>query len=289
MNRPIVLASLLVVLGLLLAACSANRGLPSKAGHYDIVKGSVSFDGEKYELLWVDEGGRTHLASGPDFRLVQDERNFLEVREDSPIIHLREDEPVAVRGQDSRGDFTSFWFPFLLGQVLSGPGPVISQPAPGTTHSPPPSVPSYRYPPTDTFGRDDTLRGSVANDRPVPPDYGRVRPAPYAVSGQGGGTGSGTAATSKSAVPAAGQSGGTGADTAATSKGGFKSGAFSYAEKSGSMTGRSGTISGGSRTSTLSGSQSSKSSKGILGARSSGGFLGKSGGGGARIRVGGRR
>ncbi len=289
MNRPIALASLLAVLGLLLAACSANRGLPDEAGHYDIVKGSVSFDGEKYELLWLDRGGRAHLASGPDFRLVQDERNFLEVGEDSPIIHLREDEPVAVRGQDSRGDFTSFWFPFMLGQVLSSPGPVISQPAPGTTYNPPPRTPSYRYPPTDTFGRDDTLHGSVTNDRPVPPDYGRVRPAPYAVSGQSGGTGSGTAATNKMAAPASGQSGGTGPGTAATSKGGFKSGAFSYAEKSGSITNKGGTVSGGSKSSIFSGSQSSKPSKGILGAKSSGGFLGKSAGGRAGVRVGGRR
>lgn len=286
--------SLFLVLAVLLAACSANQGVPSQPGQYDLRQGSVGFDGEQYQLLWVDRDGQVHRAEGKDFRLVQDDRDYLEVGNGSPVIHLRQEEPISVQGQDERGPFNSFWFPFLLGQALSrSSGPVvISQPAPGTSSSPAPTTPSYRYPPTDTFGRDESLHGTVTNTRPEPPDYRRVQPAPYAVSGQGGGTGGGTAATSKSVAPATGQAGGTGAGTAASSKGGFKSGPASYASRPEAR------ASGASKGGASFGSSEARPSNGSLqsrppastGARSSGGLSGKSSGGsrsgGAR---GGRR
>jgi hypothetical protein len=217
---PGVRAWLLAAVGLLLllTACSpGNQGVPSQPGEYEIRKGSVSFDGERYEFLWTDPQGGLHRAGGHDFRMVKDERNLLEVGSDSPVIHLREDEPINVQGQDEQGGFSSFWFPFLVSSMLSRPGPVIlSQPAPGTSYNPAPTTPGYRYPPTDTFGRGDTLHGTVTSPRPETPDYARVQPAPGAVSGRAGGAGGGTAATAK---------------------GGFKSGASSYASKGGAIRG----------------------------------------------------
>ena len=203
---------LLAFAALLLLAC--NRGLPSGGGEYTIR--SVAFDGKEYSFFWESPDGGLHEAHGDDFKLVQDDqRSYLEVGHGTPVLHLKPDEGIAVRGRDSGGGFSSWWFPFMLGYAMGGNGPWVTVP-----HSGPPSTtPSYRYPPTDTFGRGDTLHGSEATSRPTPPDYRKVQPAPNAVSGQGAGTGGGTAATNKDAGASSGQSAGTGAGSAASNKG----------------------------------------------------------------------
>ena len=203
---------LLAIAALLLLAC--NRGLPSAGGEYPIR--SVSFDGKEYSFFWTSPDGALHEAHGDDFKLVQDDqRSYLETGNGTPVLHLKPDEGIQVRGHDSGGGFSSWWFPFMLGYALGGNGPWVTVPNSG----PPPTTPSYRYPPTDTFGRGDTLHGSEATSRPAPPDYRKVQPAPNAVSGQGAGTGGGTAATNKDTGASSGQSGGTGAGSAASNKG----------------------------------------------------------------------
>lgn len=196
--------------------------MPTTAGEYDVRPGSITFDGREYSFAWVDRDGTIHQARTSDLRMVQDDRTYLEIGNGSPILHLKPEEPVAVRGTDPDGNaFTNFWFPFWLGQTvggLGGRGPVvINQPAPGTPEQSP-RTPTYHFPPTDAYGPDDRLHGSVTNTRPEAPDYSKVKPAPYAVSGQNSGTGSGAAATSKRAIRLGGQSGGTGIGAAASSK-----------------------------------------------------------------------
>jgi hypothetical protein len=203
---------LLAIATMLLVAC--NRGLPSGSGEYPIR--SVGFDGKEYSFFWASPDGNLHEAHGDDFKLVQsDERSYLEMGNGTPVLHLKPDEGIAVRGRDSGGGFSSWWFPFMLGYALGGNGPWVTVPQSG----PASTTPSYRYPPTDTFGRGDTLHGSEATSRPTPPDYRKVQPAPNAVSGQGAGTGGGTAATNKDAGASSGQSAGTGAGSAASTKG----------------------------------------------------------------------
>jgi hypothetical protein len=217
------LVLLAVLLALMGTACgSGNSGFPKAPGQYTIQPNSLSYDGQKYALLWADAAGGLHKAEGKDVRMQRDERTFLEIGNDSPIIHLKEDEAVVVRGQDRDGPFDSFWFPFFLGTALGrGGGPVIvNQPYPGDGA---PRGPGYQYPPTDTFGRGDSMHGSVQRSKPEAPDYSKVQPAPYAVSGQSSGTGGGSAATNKSVGPSAGQSGGTGTGSAAGNKGTFRS------------------------------------------------------------------
>ena len=230
---------LLVLASLLLLAC--NRGLPSGSGEYPIR--SLSFDGKEYSFYWTSPVGALHEAHGDDFKLVQDDqRSYLEVGHGTPVLHLKPDEGIAVRGRDSGGSFSSWWFPFMLGYALGGNGPWVTVPQSG----PPPTTPSYRYPPTDTFGRGDTLHGSEATSRPSPPDYRKVQPAPNAVSGQNAGTGGGSAATNKNAGASSGQSSGTGAGSAATNKGtGANSGQSGGAGTGGAATGKNDGVSPG--------------------------------------------
>jgi hypothetical protein len=219
-------AVLLLVAGLVMVAgtgCgSSNSGFPREPGQYTIQPGTLSYDGKKYMLQWADASGNLHWAEGEDVRMQRGERSLLEIGNGSPIVHLKEDEAVVVRGRDRDGGFETFWFPFFLGRALgAGSGPVIvNQPYPGDSA---PRGPGYQYPPTDTFGRDDSLHGSVQRSKPQTPDYTKVQPAPYAVSGQGAGAGAGTAATNRSATPLSGQAAGTGTGSAASSKGTFSS------------------------------------------------------------------
>jgi hypothetical protein len=191
-----------------------------------------------------------------NLRLVRDpDRTFLEVPQSGdPILHMREDEPITVQGQDRQGAFSSPWFPFLLGavagNVLGGGGfggrgggqtVIINNPAPGE-RSYDASTPTYRYPPTGSFGRGEELHGSLDTSKPAPPDYRKVQPAPYATTGMSSGTGGGSAASNKSpsgpasvtsgtagyAGAASGQSAGTGGGTAASTKGGFANGSQSF-------------------------------------------------------------
>jgi hypothetical protein len=210
-------AWLLALAAVLLVAC--NQGLPTTAGEYPIRPQSVTFDGNEYSFYWTAPDGQLHQARGDDFKLVQDDRTYLEVGTGTPVLHLTSEEPVAVRGQDHQGGFSSWWFPFMLGTWLGGGPPILSNPQPVPQTGAPPGTPAYRYPPTDTFGRGDTLHGSEVTSRPSPPDYRKVQPAPYAVSGQGGGVGAGAAASNKDAVGQAGQAGGAGAGSAASNKG----------------------------------------------------------------------
>ncbi|MER3405813.1 MAG: hypothetical protein C4289_12205 [Chloroflexota bacterium] len=177
----------------MLALVACNRGLPAQPGQYAVHASSIAWDGEKYFFLWSDAQGNLHRASGDDIKLAQDERTYLEIREKpsflglgrstEAILHLRNDQPVLLYGRDRDGDFTSFWFPFLLGHLTAGGG------------GPPP--PRYHYPPRSSLDRGERLEGSLTSDRPQPPDYRRLAPAPGTVSGQAGGTGGGTAATAK--------------------------------------------------------------------------------------------
>ena len=292
--RPLsaVLAALFV-LSLITSACGSGNGAPSTPGQYSVQKDSVHFDGDRYQLYWADNNGSLHQMETKNLRLVRDpDRTFLDVPQGGgdPILHLREDEPITVAGQDHQGAFSSPWFPFLagaaLGNMLGGRGGgggqtvIINNPVPGERYYDP-GTPTYRYPPTGSFGRDDQLVGSVDSSKPQTPDYTKIQPAPYATAGKSSGTGGGVAASNKSAGGAAsvgnataGQSGGTGGGVAASSKGGFANGSQSFASSSGGSSavgaGSRGVLGGASSTGATSsrpGPIVSTGSKGIGGAR----------------------
>lgn len=290
--RPLssVLAAVFV-LSLITSACSGvGNGAPSAPGQYSVQKDSVHFDGDHYQLYWADNNGSLHHMDTQKLRLVRDpDRTFLEVPQSGdPILHLREDEPITVAGQDRQGGFSSPWFPFLAGAALGnafgggfgggragGQTIIINNPAPGE-RSYDANTPTYRYPPTGSFGRDDSLVGSVDTSKPQAPDYAKVQPSPYATAGKSSGTGGGVAASNKAPGGAAGvsnansgQSGGTGTGVAASSKGGFASGSQSFSKSSGSSGVGAGSrgVLGGSSSSGSKPSTSIGSSKGLGGAR----------------------
>jgi hypothetical protein len=219
------LLPLLIVLGN--CAGSANGGLPTAPGRYPLKERSVTFDGERYSFLWADAAGNVQRATTRDVKLRLDEQNLLEITDaKEAVLHLKQDEPVQVEARDQRGDFGSFWYPFLIGSMLSRGPVVINQPAPREYQQP-----VYRYPPTNTFDRGDTIAGNATSTTNRPPDYSRLAPVGGAVSGQTGGAGGGNAATNKAetAPSAGGQAGGAGAGSAALNKSGsFKSGSQGY-------------------------------------------------------------
>jgi hypothetical protein len=267
MRQLAALLTAIFLLSLVATACgSGGSAAPSTPGQYSVQKDSVHFDGDRYQLYWADSGGALHHMDTRNLRLVQDPNStFLEVPPSGdPVLHLRQDEPITVDGQDRQGSFGSPWFPFLLGAAVGnafgggrgGQTIVINNPAPGESRNYDPSTPTYRYPPTGSFGRDDELHGSLDTSKAQPPDYAKVQPAPNATTGKAAGTGGGTAASNKTigsgststgaANATSAQSGGTGGGTASSSKGGFANGSQSYTSRSGSGSGSTG-VGAGSR------------------------------------------
>ncbi len=299
MRRLSLFFAAIFVLSLITSACGpGGDGGPSTPGQYSVQKDSVHFDGDRYQLYWADNNGSLHQMDTRKVRLVRDaDRTFLEVPQGGgdPILHMREDEPITVQGQDHQGAFSSPWFPFLVGAAVGnafgggfggfggrggGQTVIINNPVPGQP-SYDASTPAYRYPPTGSFGRDESLHGSLDTSKPTPPDYSKIQPAPYATSAKASGTGGGSAVSNKSpagavsgasgaANAASGQAAGTGSGTAASGKGGFASGSQSFANTSPGGTAKVGAGSGG----TLgSGGTSSKPSTGtgISGSKGLGG------------------
>jgi hypothetical protein len=216
------------------SACSASSGMPTQPGQYDVQKNSVHFDGERYELYYADSAGQLHQLQTHNLKMVRDpDRTFLEVPQGGgdPTLHLREDEPITVEGRDQSGAFSSPWFPFfvgtMVGNTLGGRGQgtvIINNPAPGESGTYGPNTPTYRYPPTGSFGRDESLHGSLDSSKPQAPDYSKVQASPYATTGQTSGTGGGVAASNK--APSV-------SGSAASSKGGFASGSQAYSAPKG--------------------------------------------------------
>ena len=217
-------------------------GLPRGPGTYEVSSGSVFRDQRGvYQFEWLDPGAASsstgHVAHVSRLRLQRDERLALEVQDgEDPVLHLPENEnvgliPEAPVGQAQPGPqyyppVYSFWSPLTMGLLLGSrpayydpPSTVIVQNAPGQVDPRTPvtgSSSSGARAGTSTISR---VAGGRVSETARPPAQ-RVTGVQTAVSGRAGGTGAGSAVSSRNA------SGGTSGSSGVTAprSGGFSGG-----------------------------------------------------------------
>jgi hypothetical protein len=196
-----------------------SGGLPTQAGRYDVVKDTIVRDRKGiYEFDWLDEQQQPHNAYASRLRLAQEEdgsKPEVEIPTDNadPILHVPSDVPIRIV-EDSQAaqtgssgghvqhsyPYSSSWLPFAAGAVLGRL-----------------SAPSYYNPPPGNYDAGTRITGGTSSTTPPPPES-RVVGLRSAVSGQSGGSGSGSAVTGKVGAPTGG-SGQTGAPAPATGPG----------------------------------------------------------------------
>jgi hypothetical protein len=210
-------------------------GLPRGPGTYPVVPGSVFRDQQGvYRFEWLDPGSATtgpgQVASMSRLRLLRDSQLALEMPESGdPILHLPAGEDIGLTretqvgaGQPGVGFYPpaySYWHPFALGPLVVGrpayydpPRTIVVDEPPGTTGaSGGTSRPALR------------VEGGTVSDTARPP-AARVTGVQSGVSGRAGGTGAGSAVTSRNqdsgaARSAAGVSSGGSSDSASSSSG----------------------------------------------------------------------
>ena len=229
--RSAVRLSAALLIAASLAACGPSRGdtfspvqplsgevrtgLPSQPGRYPIVNGTLGRDQQGvYHFAWrrpTDPTTTRNFASVSLARLAQSSTSEIEVLpQGDPVLYLPADAAIPlvngvddVRSGSAFGGFFPYWYPFVGGYRGSG----------------------YYDPPTRTASG-TSVNGATVSTSPAPAAY-RVIGLSRAVSGRAGGSGAGTAATTKSGAPLGGaaaassvRSGG----AAAAKSGGFSAG-----------------------------------------------------------------
>jgi hypothetical protein len=199
-------------------SAEVRQGLPTQPGGYAVDPSTLARDPQGvYHFAWQPSGGGGwNQASASLLRLSEDKANSLEVpTSGDPILHLTPDTPVPLvesaeaartpTTSSSTGGYSGYsWYPFYGGSGSSSP--------------------AYRNPSTTVSGG-TSVQGSTASTTPPPP-AARTSGLAHAVSGQSGGTGSGTAASGKTGAGASvgaasakssGFSGGGGSSSSASS------------------------------------------------------------------------
>jgi len=241
-SKPVIRISAALLLAASLAACSGQEpradatpsalqqevrtGLPTRAGYYPIVADSIARDARGvYHFSWLEPGttGAGTPASVSLAKLNKSDKNQLQIVENGdPVLHLREDAPIAMASTVSNPSRTNYyggggyvhWYPFPIGGSYYGSG--------------------YYDPPMRTIPSSGTVSGANVSSQPQAP-AARSYGVSSAVSGRAGGTGSGTAASSKSGADL----GPTGGKSATTGSAGGKSGATAPSSSSSFSSGKS--------------------------------------------------
>lgn len=197
-------------------AQEVRTGLPTQPGRYAVVAGSILRDAQGvYQLSWTGTDGASGTARVSSLKLNQSDKEELEIPEQGdPILHLGPQTPVRIVESSTAGEqrersgggvsfIPALWFPFGGGGFFGG-------------------GPSY-YDPPRTVPSGSTVEGGRRYTVPQPLGE-RTVGLGGAVSGRAGGTGAGTAATSKSGATFGGKSGAADAVGAAPKSGSFSAG-----------------------------------------------------------------
>jgi hypothetical protein len=163
-----------------------RTGLPALPGRYPIVNGTLGRDQQGvYHFAWrqpSDPATTRNFASVSLARLAQSPTSEIEVLpQGDPVLYLPSDAAIPlvnsaddVRSGSAFGGFYPFWYPFFGGYRGSG----------------------YYDPPARTASG-TSVNGATISNSPAPA-ASRVVGLSRAVSGRAGGSGAGTAATTKS-------------------------------------------------------------------------------------------
>jgi hypothetical protein len=198
-------------------AREVRTGLPTSPGRYTMVKDSLFRDSQGvYQFGWIAQDGASGTARISSLKLAQAEKEELEVPESGdPTLSIAKETPIriiesstaAAPAQNQGGGgggimfLPAFWYPFG-GGFFGGPG---------------------YYDPPRTVASGSTVEGGTRTTTPKPLTERSIG-LDRAVSGRAGGTGAGTAATSKSGATVGGKSGAADAVGAAPKSGGFSAG-----------------------------------------------------------------
>lgn len=182
-----------------------------------MVKDSLFRDAQGvYQFGWMSEGGVSGTARISSLKLAQAEKEELEVpASGDPTLYIGKETPIriveastasapAANSGGGGGGFMflpAFWYPFGGGGLFG---------------------PSY-YDPPRTISSGSTIEGGSRTTAPKPLAERSIG-LDRAVSGRAGGTGSGTAATTKSGATIGGKSGTADAIGAAPKAGSFSAG-----------------------------------------------------------------
>lgn len=244
-------------------------GLPQAAGTYPVQADSIFRDQKGiYEFTWLDSQQQPHNAYSSKLRLAEGDTAQLEVPSgnEDPVLRLPKDSGIRVieESQEARSPsttyvqhsypWTSTWLPFAAGALIG--------------RATAPGVPAYYNPPLGNYSTGQRIEGGRVSTQPAPPSE-RVIGLRSGVSGQSGGTGSGSAVSSKLGTgTTAGNT--TGQTGVAPSTGSGTSGQAGGQGSGSAVTGKSGSGVGSGVTSPSSGGFSSgKGSSGSSGSSSS--------------------
>jgi hypothetical protein len=202
-------------------AQEAKEGLPTAPGTYPVSASSLTRDPQGvYGLSWRNPTGAATWNQGRSslMKLAQGTDDTLEVpASGDPILRLKPDTPINLpddpdpvgptptprtsssstsSSSSSSGNRNIAWYPF----ITSGTGTTTAPASTGTADSVPATTPAYRNPPAAEPGQGSVRGASSSLSAPTSSARTWTSPSRAAATGQAGGPGRGTAATSRAGV-----------------------------------------------------------------------------------------
>lgn len=202
-------------------AQEVKQGLPTAPGTYPVSASSLTRDPQGvYGFSWRNPSGAATWNQGRSslMKLAQGTDDTLEVPQSGdPILRLKPDTPINLpddpnpvgptptprtstssTSSSSSGNRNIAWYPFITGG--GGTTAPVGTGAAGATDTVAATTPAYRNPPAAEPGQGSVRGASSSLSAPTSSARTWTSPARAAATGQSGGPGTGTAATSRAGV-----------------------------------------------------------------------------------------